>query len=167
MAQTDKPWYKKWWAIALFIVIGLAIIGSLLPDSNNSNSSNTNTQNSNSQNQVAQNFNLGVTSQIVKKVDGKCRYFFDIRNNDNKNFEGSVKISLINENGDNVWYDTFTTNQPIEPTLGTSVYTDANTCPVAIHGSYGIATYEYEAKMNNQVVKTGTGTISDSFEDLS
>lgn len=66
-----------------------------------------------------------------------------------------------------MWSETFTTNQAIEPTLGTSVYTDANTCPVAIHGSSGIATYEYEFKINNQIVKTGTGIISDSFEDLS
>ena len=38
---------------------------------------------------------IAVTSQIVKKVDGKCRYFFDIRNNDTENFEGSVEIELI------------------------------------------------------------------------
>ena len=70
MVQTNKPWFKKWWAIALFIIIGLAIIGSLLPDSNNSQT-NTNQPNSN---QATQNENslstqpLTRIEQIVKNV---------------------------------------------------------------------------------------------------
>lgn len=40
-------------------------------------------------------FNIVVTSQIVKRIDNKCRYFFDIRNKDTKPFEGSVTISLF------------------------------------------------------------------------
>lgn len=39
----QKEWYKRWWAITLFIFIGLIIIGSLLPDSNN-NSQNQQTK---------------------------------------------------------------------------------------------------------------------------
>lgn len=30
--KTPKPWYKKWWAIILFIFFGLIIIGSLVGD---------------------------------------------------------------------------------------------------------------------------------------
>jgi len=33
MAKESKPWYTKWWAITLFVIVGLMIIGSLLPDS--------------------------------------------------------------------------------------------------------------------------------------
>ena len=29
-AKQKMPWYKRWWAITLFIIIGLAIIGNLL-----------------------------------------------------------------------------------------------------------------------------------------
>lgn len=33
MANSNlKPWYKKWWAIALFIIIGITIIGALSDD---------------------------------------------------------------------------------------------------------------------------------------
>jgi hypothetical protein len=31
MSKEKKSWYKRWWAIVLFIFIGLWIIGSLLP----------------------------------------------------------------------------------------------------------------------------------------
>ena len=31
MASSKKPWYQKWWAIALFILIGLGVIGNLMP----------------------------------------------------------------------------------------------------------------------------------------
>ena len=33
--KEGKAWYKRWWAIALFVLIGLAIIGSFLPNSSN------------------------------------------------------------------------------------------------------------------------------------
>ncbi|MEK6827618.1 MAG: hypothetical protein AABX99_04000 [Nanoarchaeota archaeon] len=162
MNKIDKPWYKKWWAITGFIFVILLIVGFFLPNKEDSNNSNLPNQNS-----IIELRDISVTSQIVKKVDGKCRYFFDIRNNDNADFEGSVKVILINSQGNSVWNDIFTTNQAIKPTLGTSVYTEAYTCPVSIHGSNGIATYEYEVKINNQLVKTGTGVISNNFEDLS
>lgn len=34
--KAPKPWYKKWWAITLFIFIGLGIIGSLGEDKTSS-----------------------------------------------------------------------------------------------------------------------------------
>ena len=73
---------------------------------------------------------------------------------------------MITQEENFVWSDTFSTNQAIEPALGTFVYTDANTCPIVVHGANGIATYEYEVKVNNQIAKIGAGTISDNFEDL-
>lgn len=42
--QKIKPWYKRWWAIVLFVFLGLLIIGSYLPDSEKNNSSTTETQ---------------------------------------------------------------------------------------------------------------------------
>ena len=33
-SETDekkKPWYKRWWVIAIVVVVGLAVVGSLLP----------------------------------------------------------------------------------------------------------------------------------------
>ena len=37
----EKPWYKKWWAITLFIFFGIIIIASLGDNSNDSNSVQT------------------------------------------------------------------------------------------------------------------------------
>lgn len=115
----------------------------------------------------AESFNIEVTSQIVKKVNGKYRYFFDIRNKDSKSFEGSVKISIYKANAKSALAgDTFSTNKPIEPTLGNSVFTDANTGPVSEMGEYGLTDFKYEVIINKQVVKTGEGKITDKFENL-
>lgn len=104
-----------------------------------------------------------VTSQIVKRVNGKCRYFFDVRNKDKTDFTGSVTVSLFSDI--HVWDETFDTTNPIKPNLGTSIFTDANTCPPILHGSAGVTNFKYEVKDNGQVVKTGAGKISDKFED--
>jgi len=39
--QKAKPWYKRWWAIIVFIFIGLIFIGFLLPNENTQNSQNS------------------------------------------------------------------------------------------------------------------------------
>src|SRR3989344_1393904 len=54
-SKPKKAWYKHWWAIVLFIFVGLIILGSLFGNdsstSNNQNlgSSNTETQNTQTQ----------------------------------------------------------------------------------------------------------------------
>ena len=112
-------------------------------------------------------YNIVVTSQIVKKVDGKYRYFFDIRNKDTKSFEGSVSIALFtNELKNPIAGDAFNTTKAIEPELGTSVNTDANTGPQSIHGANGITKFTYTVKKGNDIVRTGEGMITDKFEDV-
>ncbi len=112
-------------------------------------------------------FNVVVTSQIVKKVDGKYRYFFDIRNKDNKNFEGEVSISLFNELSDKpLGGDTFKTNKAIEPEIGTSQYIDIYTAPTEIHGVNGISKFKYFVKKDGQTINQGDGKISEKYEDL-
>ena len=32
MATEKKPWYERWWAIVLYVFVGLIIIGNLLPE---------------------------------------------------------------------------------------------------------------------------------------
>lgn len=112
-------------------------------------------------------YNIVVTNQIVKKVDGKYRYFFDIRNHDTKEFEGSVSILLFTDELKNeIAGDAFDTKAPIEAELGASVYTDANTGPVSVHGIDGITKFKYIVRKDNQVVNSGEGRITDEFEDL-
>lgn len=112
-------------------------------------------------------YNIVVTSQIVKHVDGKYRYFFDIRNKDTKPFEGSVSITLFTSELKNpLAGETFNTKAPIEPELGSSVYTDANTGPTSVHGANGMTKFKYVVKKGNVVVNSGEGQITDELEDV-
>jgi hypothetical protein len=111
-------------------------------------------------------YKIEVTSQIVKKVSGKYRYFFDIRNKDVKNFEGDVSITLYNElQNSALGGDTFSTNKPIEPELGTSQYIDIYTGPTSVHGENGISKFKFVVKKNGQTVNEGEGQISTKYED--
>jgi len=116
----------------------------------------------------AEQMNIVVESQIVKKVDGKNRYFFDIRNKDKKAFSGKVSISLYNDKQPTpLGTGNFETSAPIEPGLGNFVNIDINTAPKAIHGEYGITSFKYEVSIDGNVVKSGEDGVSDKYEELS
>jgi hypothetical protein len=171
--------YSRWslkvkWILG--IVFGLLYIIGFASAGNKSSPPNiTNvTKNINAQAQPtetpqpAEKFNIEVKSDIVKKVDGKYRYFFDIRNNDSKSFEGTVTIALFTSESKNpLAGDTFSTKSPIESNLGTSVYTDAHTGPVSVHGANGMVKFVYTVKKDDKVVNSGEGQITDKLEDLS
>ncbi|HEX8279722.1 MAG TPA: hypothetical protein VF540_13550 [Segetibacter sp.] len=106
-----------------------------------------------------ENIKVVVSSQVIKKVDNKYRYFFDIRNNDTKDFSGDVKIQMFNEKGTLLGSNTFSTKQPISPNLGNSVYIDANTAPLDIHTELGITKFKYEIKTDGKVVGSGDGVV--------
>lgn len=107
---------------------------------------------------------VAVTSQIVKVVGGKHRYFFDIRNQDDQPFSGSVEIELLGTNGNVIYADTFTTNQPIQPGVGTSQFVEASTGPRSVHGDSGVVSYRYTVSVGGSTVKTGEGAISTKIE---
>lgn len=112
-------------------------------------------------------FNIVVTSQIVKKVDGKYRYFFDIRNHDVKPFKGTVSIKIFNQKLKNELAGSgFNTQSPIDPGLGDSVYIEAFTGPTSIHGGNGLSRFEYTVISNGKEVDRGNGIISDEYEDI-
>ena len=108
---------------------------------------------------------ISVTSQIVKSVGGKHRYFFDIRNGELTPFTGSVRIELIGRAGA-LGGETFETRRPIQSGLGTSVFLDINTGPPSVHGEYGITSFRYQVWDHGQTVASGTGAISSAFEKL-
>ena len=43
MTKEKKPWYKRWWAIVLYVFIGLIFLGSLVPDDNSTTEKSTST----------------------------------------------------------------------------------------------------------------------------
>ncbi len=101
-----------------------------------------------------------VINQTVKKVEGKYRYFFDIRNNDDKPFSGEVEIKLHKENGSTLGKGDFGATAPIGPGLGDSVHIDVNTGPVPIFASEAaITNYTYEVVSSSQIVSSGSGDI--------
>lgn len=166
--KQKKKWYKTWWGILVIVVAllwGISLIGGS-QHNNAKQTTVTNGQSNTTAPKTVENFNIVVTSQIVKKVNGQYRYFFDIRNKDTKPFEGSVTIELYNNQQSSALAgDTFNTNSAIEPNLGTSVYTDAHTGPQSVHGDYGITKFKYTVQKDNKTVKTGEGTITDQLED--
>ena len=115
---------------------------------------------------IASPMNVRVTSKIVKFIGGKYRYFFDVRNFAVKPFEGSAKIQLLNSKGNIVSEETFTTNKPIQSGGGFSVYFDVHTGSPSVHGEYGIVKFLYKVTVDNQIVASGDGIISDSYEAL-
>ena len=42
--KTKKVWYKRWWAITLFIIVGIGILGNLFGENETSSSSGSNIQ---------------------------------------------------------------------------------------------------------------------------
>ncbi len=154
----------------LFAVLLIALIADISNDSKPETQVDQNTKSADQQTpQVAvEPFNLEVTSQIVKKVDGKYRYFFDIRNRDTKDFDGEVTINLLKSNGNKLGATTIDESKAIEPNRGIARYVDINTGPVPQFAvDLGITKFTYEVKVNGKIAKTGEGTISIEFEDLS
>lgn len=147
---------------AVLIIIILFLFGSIT-SSNTSKTTTVVTQQSG-----IEKFNIEVKSQIVKKVDSKYRYFFDIRNQDSTPFEGQVTINLFtNESKSSLAEDTFNTKQAIDPNLGASVYIDVHTGPISIHGTSGITKFTYTIKKDGKEVNKGEGQITDQYEDPS
>lgn len=110
--------------------------------------------------------NVVVSSQIIKKVDGQYRYFFDIRNKDTRNFSGEVTIKLYKEGGTYaLGENSFESRAPMEPELGTSVYIDISTGPASEHGDSGITKFTYEVRIGDKIVNKGEGEITSEFED--
>lgn len=107
-----------------------------------------------------------VTSMIVKRINGKFKYWFDIRNEGKKPFNGIIKIWCITDDGSSEFDESFKTNRPIEPKLGTPQYIELNTGITSIHGANGISKFRFEVIVDDEVVQSGNGRITEDFEDL-
>lgn len=113
-----------------------------------------------------QKLNVVVSHQVIKNVEGKYRYFFDVRNHDAKDFNGSVRIELYNDNQQSaLGQETFDTQSAMPTNRGTSVYFDIHTGPPSIAGEYGITHYKYAVLVNDQEVNTGSGKIADEITE--
>lgn len=166
--QADqRNWFVKHKILTgILAIIFITIIANMGGNKNSTTDNNKTEQKDSSPSTINKPFNIEVTSQIVKKVDKKYRYFFDIRNKDNKPFKGEVKISLYKSDGNRLGEKTFNTTKEIEPNLGNSVYVDINSGPTSEWGTEGISSYKYEVIINNKTVKTDEGKIINKVENL-
>jgi hypothetical protein len=157
---TKQLFAKKWFLGSLILLIGIVLLTS------NSRQPEPNTPkeiaNSIENKQAA---DVEVKSQIVKLVEGKCRYFFEVHNKGAQSFGGTVSISLFNDHS-KLAEDKFQAATPIEPNISKSVYLDANTCPVSVHGFAGIKKFQYSLEMNGIQVGFSEGLITEKLEDF-
>jgi hypothetical protein len=102
---------------------------------------------------------IAVTSLSVKKVDGKFRYFFQIRNDDSEPFDGEITIYLKREDGGTTWFETFSADKPLKPNKATFGYTDANTGPTEEYGEFKITNFEFELESKGRAATKGRGKI--------
>lgn len=111
-------------------------------------------------------YDIKVTSQIVKKVGGKYRYFFSITNGSDKDFTGKVRIEGKTGAGITVIsYRADFSDNPLPAGLSKSVFSDANTAPKQLYGENGASTYTFTATLNKNEVAKGEGTITEEYED--
>ena len=113
---------------------------------------------------------IEVTSMIIKKIDGYYRYFFDIRNSSDKDFNGSVEITLFTGNGVGITSGTYDTddlnNGVLAEGLGMTRYMDARTGHTEEFGSYRYVEFSYSVKIDDKVYKVNEDMLTDNFEDL-
>lgn len=102
---------------------------------------------------------IRVKSLNVKNVDGKFRYFFQIRNHGTEPFHGDVTISLKRTDGSTTWYETFSATEPMQPDGATVVYTDANTGPTSDFGEFKITAFAFKVTSKGGASGKGTGSI--------
>lgn len=140
------------------ILVGLVIIGLIVFVASILTSAVTDGDNEIESQVVQEQMDISVTSQNVKLIDGKYRYFFDIKNNDDKSFVGDINIDLISAEGKSI-YDKNFKDASIGVGIGKSIYIDISTGPVQVHGVNGISNFEFTASKGDQVIKSGSGSI--------
>ncbi len=98
MRNSSKPWYKKWWAISLFIFFGLTIVGTLSNDSSTTQSEIKTEVNNEQVIEESQNKENAQINQKVRSLDYQIVYeVSDKRYDGGKNFYVLAdKIDLTN-----------------------------------------------------------------------
>jgi len=107
-----------------------------------------------------------VTARATKRVAGKYRYFFDIRNHDDTPWEGEVRVTLTNAMpGVTNGTETFRSQQPIDPGLGTCVWMDAHTGPPSVHSESAVVGFSYIVTSAGKATAPAAGKIIDKIAE--
>jgi hypothetical protein len=110
--------------------------------------------------------NVVVTSTIVKKVDGKFRYFFDVENRNQRPITGSATITLLSRDAKNGFKYPFDIDlDALAPGLHKPRYVTINTGNTPEYGSDGIGRFSYAVKMDSHSFSYDGRPITDKYED--
>ena len=72
MTKEKKSWYKRWWAIVLYVFVGLVFLGSLVPDDNSTANESPGTVTEPTTNaESTTEKNVATTKEPVKKTEFK------------------------------------------------------------------------------------------------
>lgn len=102
--KPKKEWYKRWWAITIFVLIGLSIGGSLVPDDNSSPTdipTQTNTQQPNEEITQTQQEDSEPEETLTKEEKIK-KDITDILESSNRDVEKIREISIIERADENL-----------------------------------------------------------------
>jgi hypothetical protein len=114
---------------------------------------------------VNESYRIEVESLIVKRIGKKHRYFFQIRNDDSRPFNGKVEVRVKGYKGVTVGLEVFVFKAPLEPGKATYGFIDANTGPTSRYGDFKVTSFQYRAYSQQRNVASGTGSISQKYEE--
>ncbi|MCP4572585.1 MAG: hypothetical protein GY838_09575 [bacterium] len=101
-----------------------------------------------------------VTNGLIEDIGGEYRYFFDIRNFSNREFNGVVKIVLDNNQPHTInGRETFR-KLGVPPGLSRRVYIDAYTGPRTVHGDWSVVGYRYWVDLGGSKVVQSRGSVN-------
>ncbi|MEK7571768.1 MAG: hypothetical protein AAB553_05845 [Patescibacteria group bacterium] len=112
-----------------------------------------------------------VSSMIVKKIAPETyRYFFNIENQESKDFNGEVYIQLYNgheEPGFLIFGGATKSfaDSPVRAGANSVSYIDDSHAPFEVSGIDGAMTFSYSVSVGDDTVATGKGGISGEYEN--
>lgn len=136
-----------------FVIIIIAVVGYVAKSAGLVKDKPAENNPSVSAEQSEKAFNLQLNAPSIKKVDGKHRYFFAIRNNDDRVFNGKIIVTLHNKmKGIKNAEESYQVQ--INSGGGKNAYIDTNTGPEAIHADACVDRIEAKAITDGGSVTT-------------
>ena len=165
-------WNKavKWILTIFYALIVFSSMSSLSTPENQQKSSKGNVTPIVSKKPVAKQ-KIVVSSMIVKKVAPETyRYFFNIENQESKDFNGEVYIQLYNgheEPGFLIFGGATKSfaDSPVRAGANSVSYIDDSHEPFEVSGIDGAMTFSYRVSVGDDNVASGKGNISGEYED--
>lgn len=171
--KKDGNWFRRHkilTGVLAFVVLMIIIVNATTDPETKTENNNSNVNNSQqSQADPAQKAiadKLVVTNSINKKVDGKYRYFFDIKNDNATPVSATVIVTVVSKD-DSFKMSTDFGLIDLQPGLHKNGFRELNTGNTAGFGASAIGKFRYTVKIGNNSYDYPDQPLTDKFEDLS